>query len=180
MTTTQTPPLEDDAKPIRDALALGPTLGQWSVDGHFGEWGIASDHSVDGAACKSGRQFVAACFRVSKKDTPKYAAMFEATARYIAAANPERLTRLLAHIDAQAVRLEAAERDASERAKAQATRLCDDFERLGAINRSKWVSTNHGKWEGMAIAYEQAAIKCRRALGHLLVSDQREQNGVGE
>ena len=60
-------------------------------------------------------------------------------------------------------RLEAAERDASERAKAQATRLCDDFERLGAINRSKWVSTNHGKWEGMAIAYEQAALKCRRA-----------------
>ena len=109
------PTQEDDVKPIRDALALGPTLGQWSVDGHFGEWGIASDHSVDGAACKSGRQFVAACFRVSKKDTPKYAAMFEATARYIAAANPERLTRLLAHIDAQAVLLVDAERLAAAR-----------------------------------------------------------------
>lgn len=97
------PTQEDDVKAIRDALALGPTLGKWSVDGHFGEWGISSDHSV-GGACKSGRQFVAACFRVSKKDTPKYAAMFEATARYIAEANPERIARLLA-------RLEQAERD---------------------------------------------------------------------
>lgn len=96
---------EDDVKAIRDALALGPTLGKWSVDGHFGEWGISSDHSV-GGACKSGRQFVAACFRVSKKDTPKYAAMFEATARYIAEANPARIARLLA-------RLEQAERHAT-------------------------------------------------------------------
>ena len=79
------------------------------------------------------------------------------------AGRPTVLENAIAHIDAQALRLEAAERDASERAKAQATRLCDDFERLGAINRSKWVSTNHGKWEGMAIAYEQAALKCRRA-----------------
>ena len=98
------PTQEDDVKALRDALALGPTLGKWSVDGHFGEWGISSDHSV-GGACKSGRQFVAACFRVSKKDTPKYAAMFEATARYIAEANPERIARLIA-------RLEQAERDA--------------------------------------------------------------------
>lgn len=100
------PTQEDDVKALKDALALGPTLGKWSVDGHFGEWGISSDHSV-GGACKSGRQFVAACFRVSKKDTPKYAAMFEATARYIAEANPERIARLLA-------RLEQAERRHSD------------------------------------------------------------------
>jgi len=145
MTATPTPPMEDDAKPIRDALA--PFA--WCIESlDSADWcwsasveGVKLNSELLDPGCTPSEPFAV----VRKSD------------------HDERIARLLAHSDAQEVRLEAAERDASERAKAQATRLCDDFERLGAINRSKWVSTNHGKWEGMAIAYEQAALKCRRA-----------------
>lgn len=88
-----------DFKELREALDAGPTDGNWQVSGRFNEWSISSDHSVRGP-CLSGRQFVASCFRVSKKDTPAYAKMFEANARYIAAANPAVIRSLLAELDA--------------------------------------------------------------------------------
>lgn len=101
---------------IREALAAGPTPGEWQVSGGFNEWTVASDHNVKGKPCISGRQYVASCFRVSKKDTPEYAAMFKANAAYIAACNPAAIRELLAERDALKVeneKLLALERDMS-------------------------------------------------------------------
>ncbi|MCR4301931.1 MAG: hypothetical protein NUV51_10000 [Sulfuricaulis sp.] len=85
---------------IREALKAGPTRGEWRASGGFNEWTVSSDHSVAGKPCISGRQYVASCFRVSKKDTPEYAAMFKANAEYIAACNPVNVAALLAERDA--------------------------------------------------------------------------------
>lgn len=87
--------VSNDVQALRDALAAGPTRGPWHFGPGFGDWQIGSDHSVGGKACKTGRQLVAHCPRSSKRATPAYAAMFEATGRFIAAASPDRIARLL-------------------------------------------------------------------------------------
>jgi hypothetical protein len=93
------PKTADHIAALEAALQAGPTDGPWYASGHFGEWAIASDHSVEGKLhAGAGRQFVACCFRASKKDAPKYARMFEATARYIAAANPAAIRAVLAEV----------------------------------------------------------------------------------
>ena len=108
MTTTPTPPdhfpdatkmiaaLEDDVKPIRDALAGVPRMA-WALHGH----NVIIPDTEEGNS--EGLINFAAIFNklVGKK-----------FARYVAACNPARIARLLARIDAQALRLEAAERDA--------------------------------------------------------------------
>ncbi|MNY06762.1 hypothetical protein D3C86_1395330 [compost metagenome] len=49
---------------------------------------------------------MACCFRVSKKDTPAYARLFEATARFIAACNPEAIAALLDALKARDAEIE--------------------------------------------------------------------------
>lgn len=99
---------------IREALQAGPTRGEWRASGGFNEWTVSSDHSVAGKPCISGRQYVASCFRVLKKDTPEYAAMFKANAEYIAACNPVNVAALLEERDALLEALRAIVKSLSE------------------------------------------------------------------
>lgn len=89
---------DDIIKRLREAIAAGPVRGEWQAHGAFNEWAVSSDWSVGGPS-KSGRQHVASCFRVSKKDAPEYAAMFKANAIYIAAASPDNIAALLDRLD---------------------------------------------------------------------------------
>lgn len=91
MTTTPTPPMEDDVKAIRDALSANPTPGPWGLGNADGFAAIVRNEAGD----------------IITPTGPR-----TADATYIAACHPARIARLLAHIDAQALRLEAAERDA--------------------------------------------------------------------
>ena len=93
MTTTKTPQ-EDDVKAIRDALALGPTPGPWGLGNADGFAAIVRNEAGD----------------IITPTGPR-----TADATYIAACYPERIARLLAHIDAQAVLLVDAERLAAAR-----------------------------------------------------------------
>lgn len=91
---TATPPLEDDVKPIRDALA--PFA--WCIESlDSADWcwsasveGVKLNAELLDPGCTPSEPFAV----VRKSD------------------HDERIARLLAHIDAQAVRLDAAERDA--------------------------------------------------------------------
>lgn len=74
-----------------ERLAKSATKGEWTcakrADGRF--WHIAS-----------GNQAIGSTHAASNKANPSYAAMFEANARFIAAANPSAVLALLAHIEA--------------------------------------------------------------------------------
>lgn len=98
---------EIDIAALRKA-AQEATPGPWErsarPSGPF--WHISSDYTVGGERCVSGKQAVAAVHATNKRVTPVYAAMFEANARHIAAANP---AAILALLD----RLEQAEKDAA-------------------------------------------------------------------
>ncbi len=97
--STDEPTVPDRHQALREALAAGPTGGKWEYRYGFGCWSVSSDHSVSGP-CPSGRQAIAAIPRESRKGAAAYAHMFEANARYIAAANPEAIRALLADLDA--------------------------------------------------------------------------------
>lgn len=43
--------------------------------------------------------------------------------------------------------------------------VAKSLERLARQKRKAFDETGHGKWQGMAIAYEQAAIKVRKLAG---------------
>lgn len=139
------PKLPESLEAIRAALAAGPTRGYWQVGGSFNEWAISSDYTVHGNPCASGRQFVACCFRVSKKDTPAYAQLFEATARFIAACNPEAITTLLGALKARDAEIERL-RGALERSQrahviagAERDQSNDDADRYRLLRRGqKW------------------------------------------
>lgn len=134
MTTTPTPPdhfpgatkmiaaLEDDVKPIRDALAGVPRMA-WALHGH----NVIIPDTEEGNS--EGLINFAAIFNklVGKK-----------FARYVAACNPARIARLLAHIDAQAVLLVDAERLAADR-----------LEQMNADRKQALV------WRDQAELYEQ-------------------------
>jgi hypothetical protein len=72
------------------ALAEAATQGEWTCgerpDGRF--WHIGC-----------GNQAIGAAHSASKKHNPEYAAMFEANAKYIAAANPAAVLELIAEIE---------------------------------------------------------------------------------
>jgi hypothetical protein len=72
------------------ALAEAATHGEWTCgekpEGRF--WQIGC-----------GSQAIGATHSASKKQNPEYAAMFEANARYIAAANPAALLDMVAEVE---------------------------------------------------------------------------------
>lgn len=80
-----------------EALARAATRGPWKrserLNGPF--WHISSGHTVGGELCKSGKQAIAAVHGESKKGATAYAAMFEANADFIAAANPAAILALI-------------------------------------------------------------------------------------
>lgn len=81
-----------------EALALAATRGPWKrserPNGPF--WHISSEFTIDGERCKSGRQAIGALHAENKRGAPKYAAMFEANATFVAAANPATMLQLIA------------------------------------------------------------------------------------
>lgn len=92
-----TPTQEDDVKQLRDALALGPLPGAWAVGPDFD-----NDGTLERIVCALDGAAVVA---VAMDFGPNNPHLRAANAAFIAAANPERIARLLA-------RLEQAERDA--------------------------------------------------------------------
>lgn len=89
--------LDEAVARLKASLDAGPTLGQWTrnrqLNGPF--WHISSDHTVGGEPCKSGLQAVASVHGESKRGAQAYAAMFEANADWIAAANPATIRLIL-------------------------------------------------------------------------------------
>ena len=81
-----------------EELARAATRGPWKraerLNGPF--WHISSEHTIGGEPCKSGRQAIAAVHGESKRGATAYAAMFEANANFIAAANPAAVLELIA------------------------------------------------------------------------------------
>lgn len=89
--TTPTP--EDDVKQLRDAIEAGPTPGPWEAVSHLVRTEVGED--------RDGGFLVTEC--------PANVGRRLQDAAYIAAANPARIARLLAHIDAQAEQLKSIE-----------------------------------------------------------------------
>lgn len=79
-------------------LAEAATKGPWHCsDKPHGEWWhIGSEYTLSGKKCANGRQAIATACAANKKSNPAYAAMFEANARFIAAANPSVVLELVA------------------------------------------------------------------------------------
>ena len=81
-----------------EALAGAATRGPWQrsdrPNGPF--WHISSEYTLGGEKCKSGRQAIGSAHAASKRDAPRYAAMFQANADFIAAANPATVLDLIA------------------------------------------------------------------------------------
>lgn len=102
MSTTQ----EDDVKAILDALAALPP--GWNLD--------AAQAAGEGSAFV-GSTLDGEFYPVVTVDTGNYDQSTHALliARFYAECNPARIARLLDHIDAQAVRLDAAEKLAADR-----------------------------------------------------------------
>lgn len=107
------PTQEDDVKALKDALALGPQA--WDYDSNQTPFYNDPEGHSRGGNCDGTYTLYGLDFEIDG-DTYEGPTLSErckkADAKFIAAANPERIARLLAHIEAQAVRLEAAERDA--------------------------------------------------------------------
>ncbi|MEB0078033.1 ead/Ea22-like family protein [Pseudomonas sp. CCI3.2] len=82
-------------------LADAATKGQWTCTSRpYGPfWQISSDHTVDGKDLQgASRQAIASYHAASKKNQPAYAAMFEANAKFAAAANPAVVLGLIAEL----------------------------------------------------------------------------------
>jgi hypothetical protein len=81
-----------------EALALAATRGPWKrsdrPNGPF--WHISSEYTIGGEPCKSGRQSIGAIHAENKRGAPKYAAMFEANASFVAEFNPATALALIA------------------------------------------------------------------------------------
>lgn len=73
-----------------EALARAATRGPWRrsdrPNGLF--WQISSEYTIGGEPCKSGRQSIGSIHAENKRGAPKYAAMFEANASFVAEFNP--------------------------------------------------------------------------------------------
>ena len=89
------PTPQDDVKPIRDALANVPKIS-WGITGY-----CVIIHETEEDNAEGLINFAAIFNRVVGKRF----------ARYVAACNPARIDRLIAHMDAQALLLADAERD---------------------------------------------------------------------
>jgi len=80
-----------------EALACAATRGPWRrserPSGPF--WHISSEYTIGGERCKQGRQAIGSVHAASKRDAPKYAAMFQANADFVAAANPATVLELI-------------------------------------------------------------------------------------
>jgi hypothetical protein len=84
-----------------EALAKAATPGEWHrserPSGPF--WHIYADHTVDGKPCLSGKQSIGTMHAENKRTGSKaYAAMFEANASFVAAANPAAILELCAEV----------------------------------------------------------------------------------
>lgn len=81
-----------------EALARAATRGPWKrsnrPNGPF--WHISSEYTIGGEPCKSGRQSIGAIHAENKRGAPKYAAMFEANANFVAEFNPATALALIA------------------------------------------------------------------------------------
>lgn len=81
-----------------EALARAATPGPWKrsnrPNGPF--WHISSEYTIGGEPCKSGRQSIGAIHAENKRGAPKYAAMFEANANFVAEFNPATALALIA------------------------------------------------------------------------------------
>lgn len=117
------PTQEDDVKAIRDALAAKPTPGPYQV--------VVTEHPHHRGNCHIERRIFTAWDHPQMKGpigivngavgigateggpVQRFTAIEAADAEWFAACYPERIARLIAHIDAQAMRLDAAERDAA-------------------------------------------------------------------
>lgn len=132
------PTQEDDVKAIRDALAALPP--GWNLD--------AAQAAGEGSAFV-GSTLDGEFYPVVTVDTGNYDQSTHALliARFYAECNPARIARLIAHIDAQAVRLDAAEKLAADR-----------LDQMNADRKQALV------WRDQAEAAERDAARWRYAI----------------
>ena len=133
------------------ALAEAATRGEWtcSEKPNGGFWQIGC-----------GNQAIGATHSASKKHNPEYAAMFEANARYIAAANPAAVLELIAQTEEDAMHMRAfgevmrSQAEQIEQLKAENERL-QRFETAYKefSDKTDWVRPNPATQElGMHVA----------------------------